>query len=149
MVSGLPPSPKSPIAFVRFLVTHLLNLYTPREASGLKAAQDFKQNGNAYFLIQKTRPNTIGVLLADSPVGLLAWIYEKLRTWTDDYPWTDQEVCEWVSLYWFSRAGPAASVVIYHEMFQGDWQVIPGRPSPTAKLVSVQTAFDLCVSHGR
>lgn len=133
-----PPLTKSPIAFVRFLVTHFLNLYTPREALGLKAAQEYRQHGNGYFQIQKTRPNTIGVLLADSPVGLLAWMYEKLRMWTDDYPWTDQEVCEWVSLYWFSRAGPAASVVIYHEMFEGDWQVIAGRTlPPTAKLVSV------------
>ncbi|KAI0681796.1 hypothetical protein C8T65DRAFT_598070, partial [Cerioporus squamosus] len=29
--------------------------------------------------------------LADSPVGLLAWIYEKLVAWSDDYPWTDDE----------------------------------------------------------
>lgn len=138
MATALPPPlTKKPIAFVRFLVTHMLNLYTPREAAGLKAAGDYQEHGDAYFKIQKTRPNTIGVLLADSPVGLLAWIYEKLRMWTDDYQWTDQEVCEWVSLYWFSRAGPAASVVIYHEMFEGDWQAVAGRALPTAKLVSV------------
>lgn len=77
-------------------------------------------------------------MLADSPVGLLTWIYENLVAWTDDYPWTDQEVCEWVSLYWFSQAGPAASVTIYHEAFQGDWQVDIGRRIPSAKLVSEQ-----------
>lgn len=135
-----PPLTKSPVAFVRFLVTHFLNLYTPQESSGLKAAQDYQKTGNGYFQVQKTRPNTIGVLLADSPVGLLAWIYEKLVTWTDDYKWTDQEICEWVSLYWFSRAGPAASVVIYHEMFEGDWQVQAGRAVPTAKMASLNDA---------
>lgn len=40
---------------------------------------------------QATKPQTIGYSLADSPVGLLAWIYEKLVSWTDDYPWTDDE----------------------------------------------------------
>jgi hypothetical protein len=34
--------------------------------------------------------------LWDSPVGLLAWIREKLDTWTDSYPWTDDEIIIWV-----------------------------------------------------
>lgn len=92
-------------------------------------------NGNGYFQIQKQRPNTIGVALSDSPVGLLAWIYDKLVTWTDDYPFTDDEVCEWVSLYWFSRAGPAASVVIYHEAFRGVNPAGANVASPTVKMV--------------
>ncbi|ROW05703.1 hypothetical protein VMCG_05211 [Cytospora schulzeri] len=129
-----PPLTKSPLGFVRFLITHMLNLYTPQEQSGLKASQDYQIDGNSYLHLMRTRPNTIGAMLADSPVGLLAWIYEKLITWTDDYPWTDQEICEWVSLYWFSRAGPAASVTICHEMFQGDWQADTGRGIPSAKL---------------
>lgn len=29
--------------------------------------------------------------MADSPVGLLAWIYEKLVAWTDGYDWSDDE----------------------------------------------------------
>ncbi|KAJ4397186.1 hypothetical protein N0V93_001410 [Gnomoniopsis smithogilvyi] len=129
-----PPLTKSPLGFVQFLTTHLLNLYTPQEQSGLKAAQDFQTDSGYYMHLMRTRPSTVGLMLADSPVALLAWIYEKLIAWTDDYPWTDQEVCEWVSLYWFSRAGPAASVNIYHEMFQGDWQAEAGRGIPRAKL---------------
>ena len=45
----------------------------------------------AYFQLQSTKPQTIGYALADSPVALLSWIYEKLVSWTDDYPWTDDE----------------------------------------------------------
>jgi hypothetical protein len=41
--------------------------------------------------VQSTRPQTLGYSLADSPVGMLAWIYEKLVQWTDSYPWTDEE----------------------------------------------------------
>ena len=40
---------------------------------------------------QSTKPQTLGYSLADSPVGMLAWIYEKLIAWTHDYPWTDDE----------------------------------------------------------
>ncbi|KAK7700342.1 hypothetical protein SLS64_010950 [Diaporthe eres] len=129
-----PPLTKSPLGFVRFLTTHMLNLYTPQEQAGLKAAQDYQDSGIYYLHMMRTRPQTIGAILADSPVALLAWIYEKLVAWTDDYPWTDQEGCEWVSLYWYSRAGPAASVNIYHEMFQGEWQADTGRAIPKAKL---------------
>lgn len=32
---------------------------------------------------QETRPQTLGVALADSPVGLAAWIFEKFGKWTD------------------------------------------------------------------
>lgn len=135
-VLAMPPLlTKSPLGFVRFLTTHMLNLYTPQERAGLKAAKDYQDNGGYYLHMMRTRPQTVGAMLADSPVALLAWIYEKLIAWTDDYPWTDQEVCEWVSLYWYSRAGPAASVNIYHEMFQGEWQADTGRAIPKAKLV--------------
>ncbi len=48
-------------------------------------------------------------------MGLLAWIYEKLHDWTDDYPWTPSEILTCVSLYYFSTAGPAASIRIYYE----------------------------------
>lgn len=131
-----PPLTKSPLGFVRFLTTHMLNLYTPQEQAGLKAAQRYQDDGGYYLHMMRTRPRTVGAMIADSPVALLAWIYEKLVAWTDDYPWTDQEVCEWVSLYWYSRAGPAASVNIYQEMFQGEWQADTGRAIPRAKLVS-------------
>ena len=33
----------------------------------------------AYQRIQATRPQTLGVALNDSPVGLAAWIVEKFR----------------------------------------------------------------------
>ena len=49
--------------------------------------------------MQSTRPQTLGYSLADSPVGMLAWIYEKLVQWTDSYPWTDEEgMCSYLKL---------------------------------------------------
>lgn len=37
----------------------------------------------AYQRIQATRPQTLGVALTDSPVGLAAWIVEKFQAWSD------------------------------------------------------------------
>ena len=51
----------------------------------------FATTGRGYSTEQSTRPQTLGYSLADSPVGLLAWIYEKLVAWTDKYPWTEDE----------------------------------------------------------
>ncbi|KAI9436108.1 Alpha/Beta hydrolase protein [Lactarius psammicola] len=103
---------ENPIVLLKCLITS----FTSREREAVVASQSFFKNGMGYFAEQSTKPQTIGFSLADSPVGLLAWIYEKLVTWTDAYPWTDDEVLTWVSIYWFSRAGPAASVRIYYEI---------------------------------
>ncbi|EMD39720.1 hypothetical protein CERSUDRAFT_112026 [Gelatoporia subvermispora B] len=101
----------NPFLFLAALVTP----WTPAERAGLEHTKLFGENEMGYIKLQSTRPQTLGYALADSPVALLAWIYEKLMRWTDEYPWEDDEVLTWVSLYWFSRAGPAASVRIYCE----------------------------------
>lgn len=94
---------------------HALTPYTIREKKGLARAQWFQEEGSGYRLEQGTKPQTLGYALSDSPIALLAWIYEKLHDWTDDYPFTEDEILDWVSLYWFSTAGPAANVRIYYE----------------------------------
>jgi hypothetical protein len=65
--------------------------------------------------IQNTRPQTVGIALTASPVALLAWIYDKLHEWTDQYDWTDDEILTWISIYEFSTPGPAASLKIYYD----------------------------------
>lgn len=92
-----------------------LRPYTEREKKGLTRSAWFMKEGSGYRSEQSTKPQTLGYALADSPVALLAWIYEKLHDWTDNYPWTDDEVCTWMSIYWFSTAGPAANLRIYYE----------------------------------
>ncbi|KAK7899885.1 hypothetical protein LTR67_003631 [Exophiala xenobiotica] len=64
-----------------------------REQQGITRTEWFDKEGFGYNLLQSTKPQTLGYGLTDSPVALLAWIYEKLHDWTDDYPWTDDEVC--------------------------------------------------------
>ena len=99
---------------------HALLPYNDREKSGRERSEWFEREGYGYNQIQSTRPQTVGAALEDSPVALLAWIYEKLHDWTDSYPWTDDEILTWISVYWFSAAGPAASVRIYYEAFDAE-----------------------------
>jgi pimeloyl-ACP methyl ester carboxylesterase len=55
-----------------------------------------------------TRPVTLSYGLADSPAGLLAWIVEKHRAWSDSdgelsKSFTDDFVLTQASLYWFTH----------------------------------------------
>ncbi|KAF9005508.1 Alpha/Beta hydrolase protein [Cyathus striatus] len=108
-------APPHPINRPWLLLTHLFWGYPKEEKEGLERTMWFREKGQGYFSEQSTQPQTLGYSLADSPAGLLAWIYEKLVIWTDNYAWDDDEVLTWISIYWFSRAGPAASVRIYYE----------------------------------
>ena len=114
MIVAKPPQwSKSPFLALQ----HAIMPYDAREKAGRERSDWFDREGYGYNMIQSTKPQTIGTALADSPVALLAWIYEKLHDWTDSYPWTDDEILTWVSIYWFSKAGPEASVRIYYEAF--------------------------------
>ncbi|KAI0754652.1 alpha/beta-hydrolase [Daedaleopsis nitida] len=108
----------------RIILRMLLLPFDKPAREAITVSKRFFAVGSGYMIEQASKPQTLGYGLADSPVGLLAWIYEKLVSWTDDYPWTDDEVLEWVSVYWFSRAGPAASVRIYYEMSAGNTRSI-------------------------
>ncbi|KAL9561778.1 hypothetical protein ACKAV7_014040 [Fusarium commune] len=93
---------------------------TEAELKGLVRAGEVSKTGMGYYSIQSTKPTTIGFSLRDSPVGLLAWIYEKLVQWSDAYVWTDEEILTWVSIYWFSTAGPDAPSNLYYAFEQSD-----------------------------
>ncbi|THU92126.1 alpha/beta-hydrolase [Dendrothele bispora CBS 962.96] len=101
-----------PLLFLR----QLFRPYTAAEKAGIQRTQWYQKESIGYYVEHSTQPQTLGYSLSDSPVGLLAWIYEKLVNWTDDYPWTDDEILAWVSVYYFSRAGPTASLRIYFEV---------------------------------
>ena len=53
------------------------------DKQGLARAAEYQQNDAGYSKIQGTKPQSIGTALNDSPAGLLGWIVEKLRTWSD------------------------------------------------------------------
>jgi len=114
--AAFPSFTASPLIAATSLFKHALKLYTPREAKDLANAQKTAKGGDTgYLALLSTKPTTVAFSLEDSPVGLLAFIYEKLDIWTDDYPWSDDEILTWISVYWFSDAGAGAAGNIYKE----------------------------------
>ncbi|KAF8494531.1 Alpha/Beta hydrolase protein [Gautieria morchelliformis] len=77
---------------------HLLTPYTATEKAGLARFAWFRERGSGYAALQSTQPQTVGYSLNDSPVGLLAWIYEKSLPGLMGIR-TDDEIITWVSIY--------------------------------------------------
>ncbi|KAF2120613.1 Alpha/Beta hydrolase protein [Lophiotrema nucula] len=126
MIRANPPSFASqPVLALQQAVTP----YSEKEKKGLERSEWFLTEGQGYRLQQSTKPQTLAYAFADSPVSLLAWIYEKLVDWTDGYPWTDDEVLTWISIYWFSTAGPNAHIRIYYEAMHNPTESIPSKDS--------------------
>ncbi|NLA09664.1 MAG: epoxide hydrolase 1, partial [Microbacteriaceae bacterium] len=94
---------------------------TPAELAALADMQRYSTEGNAYALQQKTRPQTLGYGLTDSPVGQAAWIYEKFREWTDcdgepENALSVDEMLDNITLYWLTGTA-ASSARLYWESF--------------------------------
>jgi epoxide hydrolase len=53
------------------------------DQADLAAMRAFAREESGYALEQSTKPQTVGAALNDSPAGLLAWIVEKFRAWSD------------------------------------------------------------------
>lgn len=56
---------------------------TDEERADLAAMTRFQREHAAYAAVHMAAPQTLGAALADSPVGLLAWIGERFATWSD------------------------------------------------------------------
>jgi pimeloyl-ACP methyl ester carboxylesterase len=91
---------------------------TAEERAYLDAEARWDDEEGAYQHQQMTRPVTLGYGLADSPVGLLAWLLEKYRGWTDAPGFDDDFVLTQASLYWFTNT-IATSFRPYYEYRQG------------------------------
>jgi microsomal epoxide hydrolase len=81
---------------------------TGRELRMRALIDDHKATGRGYQAIQTTQPQTLAYALNDSPVGLLSWIVEKFRAWTDNDgdvfdAVTRDELLTDVSIYWFTQ----------------------------------------------
>ncbi|EJD35289.1 alpha/beta-hydrolase [Auricularia subglabra TFB-10046 SS5] len=88
-------------------------LFTPAEQRGISRALTYTRTGNGYFHLQATKPLTIGYALADSPIGLLAYIGDKFYDWSDPTTLDTADLIETVALYYLTRCFHT-SVLIYH-----------------------------------
>jgi epoxide hydrolase len=88
---------------------------TEPEQAALDALRRGADNDAGYSTQHRTRPQTIGYALTDSPAGLAAWITEKIRNWTDPRSELSRDaVLDNLMLYWLPRTG-ASSARLYWE----------------------------------
>ena len=97
LVIAFPPSGKNPMEGVTSNELKLIDNY-----------EKYKLHGFGYYEIQKTKPQTLGYGLNDSPIGLAAWIAEKFYGWFDGEEnklvVSNDEILSIISLYWFTES---------------------------------------------
>ncbi|TMV04565.1 epoxide hydrolase family protein [Brucella haematophila] len=79
----------------------------------------FAAEEGAYSALQATKPQTLSYALADSPIGLAAWISEKFESWSDhtgdlETVVSIDELLTNICIYWFGNSIDA-SLRIYKE----------------------------------
>ena len=89
------------------------------ETIAYEGSKNFATRGSGFRAMMGTRPQTIGYSLADSPVGLAAWFYEKFAEWTDtdgepERALTKDEMLDDITLYWLTNTA-ASSARLYWE----------------------------------
>jgi hypothetical protein len=82
----------------------------------------YQEEGIGYLHQQATKPQTLGYLLTDSPVGQLGWIVEKFAAWTDNPTGRPEDavgldaLLTTVSIAWFTRSGASSAHATYEGM---------------------------------
>ncbi len=94
---------------------------SPDELKALTALKYYQEWDSGYSTQQRTRPQTVGYGLVDSPAGLAGWILEKMWAWTDNNgsPYdalSRDQILDNLMLYWLPASG-ASSARLYWESF--------------------------------
>ncbi len=97
---------------------------SPDEKVIFAEARDFLANGFGYAAIMGTRPETIGYGLADSPVGLAAWLYDKIADWVftrgdPEQALGRQAILDNITLYWLTNTGPSSGRIYWENVAGG------------------------------
>ena len=104
----------------RDVLRHLRNFdpapaeLSDRETLAYDRLLHFYRDGFGYAAMMNQTPQTIGYALADSPVGMAAYYYDKFAEWTDsggepEKVFTDDEMLDAISLYWVTNTGTSSS----------------------------------------
>ncbi|WP_380871611.1 multidrug MFS transporter [Sphingomonas sp. DBB INV C78] len=91
-----------------------------KERGAFDQLEAFYRDNSAYAAMMNTRPQTIGYSLVDSPVGMAAWMYEKIAQWTysDGQPERvlgRDAILDDISLYWLTGTGASAARIYWED----------------------------------
>jgi pimeloyl-ACP methyl ester carboxylesterase len=100
---------------------------TESERARVERITVFLSEEFGYAHIQSTRPQTLAYGLTDSPVGQLAWIIDKVQSWTHprSAPWElaidrDRMLTN-VMFYWLMRTAGSAANIYYEGQHAAEW----------------------------
>ncbi len=104
---------------------------TAAEERFLAEERDWMAREGAYDHLQATKPQTLGYGLVDSPVGMAAWIVEKLRAWSDcdgdlERRFSRDEILTHLTIYWATGTIHSANRM-YFERDREDRRLAPGQ----------------------
>lgn len=96
---------------------------SPAEQAFGRTVQQWTFTEGAYFMVQSTKPQTLGYGLNDSPVGLASWIIEKFNSWSDnkgniENSFTKDELLTNIMIYWVTQTINSADRM-YAEIAKG------------------------------
>ena len=88
--------------------------FSAAEKAAYASLDVFYNHGFGYAEMMNTRPQTLGYALADSPVGMAAFFYEKFATWTHsggepEKVLSRDEMLDDITLYWLTNTGTSSS----------------------------------------
>jgi pimeloyl-ACP methyl ester carboxylesterase len=114
--------------------------YSAEEAPLLQKMAAFRASETGYFALHSTKPQTPAVALNDSPAGLLAWIVEKRRRWSDcagvvERRFTKDELIDTVMLYWVTQSFHTSARFYYegaHNLWTPSHNRMPVVEAPVA-----------------
>ncbi|MFY0580742.1 hypothetical protein ACN28S_46625 [Cystobacter fuscus] len=121
------------------------------ERKMLADAQRYDEQFSGYYKLQNTRPQSVAFSLADSPVGLAAWIYALFQDVSDsggepERVFSLDDMLDDIMLYWLPNAGPS-SARLYWESAQAMKQGgPPSMPMPTPAGISMFPGEQIRVS---
>jgi pimeloyl-ACP methyl ester carboxylesterase len=112
---------------------------TAEETAYREQLKHWQAEETGYQWIQGTKPQTLAHALADSPVGLAAWIVEKFRTWSDcggdvERAFTRDEILTNITIYWVTGAIGSSFWPYYARRHAGS-------PIPSSARIEVPTAY--------
>jgi microsomal epoxide hydrolase len=115
---------------------------TPHEQKMLADAQRYDHEFSGYFKLQATRPQSIGFSLADSPVGLAAWIYAMFQDVSDsggdvESVFALDAIIDNIMLYWLPNSGASAARLYWETMQAMRHGGMPSAPMTTPAGISM------------
>ena len=104
---------------------------TEAERAFQELSQRWAAQEGAYAELHRTKPQSLGHALSDSPAGLASWLVEKHRTWSDcdgdvERRYTKDELLTGCTIYWATRT-IASSIRAYYERVHHDPPIALGR----------------------